>query len=141
MTFVGYIGLINDRYMVYSFVENKWSVSEFDSEGLCHQKMKEMKATAMIILFEQFLVKDITIQDSGKSVVSYKELRKRLQDYVTWGLDNQDKVPEQVIINGFKMRKIMNQMINMISLQNPMRRDLIFLQWNVTKLYEEPYNV
>jgi len=140
MTFVGYIEEENGIHYVYSFVEHKWSVSEFSSSGLAKQKMIEMKATAMIILFEQFLVTDITIEDVGKNVVSYRELRKRLQDYVVWGLDNQGVSPQKVVENGFKMKAVMLQMIKMISQKHTDRGKLKFLYFNVTKLYEEPYN-
>lgn len=141
MTYVGYIGEFDGKHLVYSMVDNEWSVTEFESEGLCKQKMKEMKATAMIILFEQFLIIDKDLQDTGKNVVSYKELRKRLQDYLNWSLDNQHVHTDKVISSGFKMRKVMNQMIKMISPEHPDRKHLIFLMFNVTKLAQEPYNV
>ena len=140
MTHVGYIGEFSGKHLVYSMVDNQWSVTEFESEGLCRQKMKEMKATAMIILFEQFLIIDKDIKDTGKNVVSYKELRKRLQDFINWSLDNQEVHTEKVISNGLKMRKVMNQMIKMISPEHPNRKELIFLAFNVTKLAQEPYN-
>lgn len=138
---VGYIGEFSGQHLVYSVVDNVWSVTGFESEGLCHQRMKEMKASAMVILFEEFLIIDSQISDGGKDVVSYKELRKRLQDYITWSLEFGSINPEKVVLNGFKMRKIMFQMIGMISKEHELRKKLIFVWFNVTKLYEQPYNI
>jgi hypothetical protein len=95
----------------------------------------------MILLFEDFLALDSKIEDLGKNVVSYKELRKRIQDYVTWGLDNHVVSPEKVVLNGFKMKNRMWSMINMISEDHADRGKLIFIWKNVTLLYEEPYNI
>jgi hypothetical protein len=140
MKMVGYIGEFSGRYMVYSVVDQVWSVTEFESEGLCKRKMIEMKASAMVLLFEDFLIQDNDIEDIGKNVVSYKELRKRVQDYITWALDNQSIAPEKVVLNGFKSKNFMWSMINMISSDNPNRGKLIFLWKNVTLLHDEPYN-
>jgi hypothetical protein len=141
MKHVGYIGEFSGKHMVYSVVDQVWSVSEYSSEGLCKKKMQDMKASAMILLFEDFLALDSKIEDLGKNVVSYKELRKRIQDYVTWGLDNHVVSPEKVVLNGFKMKSRMWSMINMISEDHADRGKLIFIWKNVTLLYEEPYNI
>jgi hypothetical protein len=140
MKMVGYIGEDSGMHYVYSNVDNVWSVSQYSSEGLCKQKMMEMKASAMIIIFEDFLILDSQVEDLGKNVVSYKELRKRIQDYITWALEHQGISPQKVSENGFKMRKVMAQMIKMITPENEKRGELLFLFKNVTLLFEQPYN-
>ena len=139
MTYAGYIKKEDDTHYYWSFVEDRRSVMSFDgNQGVFINKFNQIKASAALLLVEQFLVKDVVIIDPGKDIHSYSELRKRVQAYTGWGHDNQEHSPESVIDNAIRVKKdFMDKMINMLSVEHPDRKELIFLAHGIEILYKE----
>jgi len=139
MTYAGYIKREDDTHYFYSFVEDRLTVQTYSGpDGVFLKKFNDIKASAALLLVEQFLVIDVTLSDPGKDVQSYKELRKRCQDYIKWGHDNRDHSPESVIQNSEVARKnYMSKMIGMISPEHQIRKELIFLAHGIERLYQE----
>ena len=142
MTYAGYIKREDDTHYYYSFVEDRLTVQTFSgNQKLFVHKFNGLKASAALLLVDQFLIKDIVITDAGKDIISYKELRKRVQAYVSWGHDNREHSPESVIDNAIRVKKdFIDKMINMISPAHPERKELIFLAHGIETLYHEHVN-
>ena len=139
MTYASYIKREGDTHYFYSFVEDRLTVQSFSGpDGVFLKKFNDIKASVALLLVEQFLVKDVTLMDSGKNTHSYKELRKRCQDFITWGFENKDQLPESVIQNAEVIRsRYISKMISMVSPAHPDRKELIFLAHGIESLYKE----
>ena len=139
MTYAGFIKREEDTFYFYSFVEDRMSVQTYTGpEGYFLKKFNDLKASAAILLVEQFLVKDVTLLDKRKETFAYKELRKRAQDYVKWSFENKDHSPESVIQNAEVCRKnFLSKMINIIDPEHPQRKELIFLAHGIERLYKD----
>jgi len=139
MTYAGYIKKEGDIHYFWSFVEDRRTVQEYSGpQAIFIHKFNGLKASAALLLVEQFLVKDVTIIDPGKDIHTYSELRKRVQAYTGWGHDNQEHSPESVIDNAIRVKKdFIDKMINMLSVNHPERKELIFLAHGIEVLYKE----
>lgn len=139
MTYASYIKREGDIHYFYSFVEDRLTVQSYSGhDGVFIKKFNDVKASAAILLVEQFLVKDVVLEDKGKDVFSYVELRKRAQDFIKWAFENKDHSPESVIQTAEVCRKkFLSKMINMISPAHPDRKELIFLAYAIQQLYKE----
>jgi hypothetical protein len=142
MNTVGFIRKDGETSYFYIRIGQKLRVIEHSGPDMYVRKlMVDNKASSILILFETFLQLDKEIVDRGKGVQVYEELAKRIQAYIEWGHENRVNAPESVIQNGFIATKYMNGMINMISMEHPMRKHLIFLEHSVTQTYHAPYNI
>lgn len=141
MTLVGYIGKISGIHYYYTSINDITTVMEFEgADGPMKAKLISNKCSAMLYLFEQFLIIDKALIDPGKTF-AYTEKVKRINAFLEWGIENQTIAPESVIQNGFLSKKYMQSMIKSISKDHPSKKELILLYFNVTLLYNSPYNI
>lgn len=142
MNTVGFITKKGETSYFYSRVGDTVTVQSYTgSEGYVKQLMIELKASSMLILFEEFLQIDSRTIDRGKNVHVYDELIGRIRSFIDWGHKNRDIAPASIIDNAFISRKYMNAMIDMISPEHENIKDLIFLENCVTLTYHSPYNI
>jgi hypothetical protein len=139
MTYAGYIKREGDTHFFWSFVEDRRTVQTYSGyDGVFIHRFNGIKASAALLLVDQFLVKDVVIIDRGKDIHSYSELRKRVQAYVSWGHANREHSPESVIDNAIRVKQdFIDKMINMISPEHAERKELIFLAHGIEILYKE----
>lgn len=140
------LGYIEQRdgidYYFCSDERGKVTIMQYEGpEGAMKQKLIKMKASAILRIFEKFLIVDKKIIDPGKNVYTYEEKIKRINAFIDWGHENFDTVPASIIQNGILSQKYMESMILMITPEHPSRKTLIFLKNNVTLISEAAYNI
>ena len=142
MTTVGYISKINDIHYFYSVVNNQITVQSFSGpSGVMQRKLHELTAESFLVLFEDFLLTDAQITDRGKDMQLYQESEKRIRDFMKWAHENKESSPGSVCDNAYISTKFMRRMIDIISDENPKKKDLIFLMHCVTFTYEKAYKI
>jgi len=129
-------------YYYCSDEQGRVTIMQYEGpEGAMNQKLVKMKASAVLRIFEKFLIVDKKIIDPGKDVYTYEEKIKRINLFIDWGHENFETVPASIIDNGIISTKYMKSMINMITPEHPSRKTLIFLMHNVTLINEAAYNI
>lgn len=142
MITVGFIQEDRGVYYYYTFVSDTLSIAEHPGpEGPFKRKFEELMAQMFLAHCEDFILLDKEIVDRGKEVHSYTELAQRVKDFMKWGHENIDIAPGSVAQNGYVVTKYMKGMIDMISIDHPMRKDLIFINSCIKDTWENKFEV